>query len=384
MNVAIISSLSGGLGHYSAHLARPLSVYCFPKFITYPQVDLSGSVVSQLTDTFVKQNVKWPRFDLDDSKPETIATIGKYLQARRYKLINIHVGTTVKSKITYFLTLMMYLKETYRMNTVLSIHDVFPMEKNNELMGLLHLFYSKADGFTVGNEQEKMKLEKYFDIPSRRITVIPHGIYDGFDRQMYTKEKARVNLGIPEDKKVILFFGWMREYKGFEYLVRAMKILEKTQPNAVVYVASGVKYTTEGELDKISRLIKRLRISDRFILNLNYLQSYDIESVFRAADVVALPYIHESQSGVLMTAMGFQKPVVITDVFSERGWVEQVNCGMICPPKHPKGLADALSKILENSEEAEAMGKRGYEYSSSEFHWEKIAKMYYEAFKKYV
>src|SRR5437870_1183434 len=97
--IAIMSSLTGGLGHYCAHLATPLSQYCQLKFITYPQIDLTGMVTRQITDSFVRQHIKWPRFDLDENNPQSIINIVEYLKSREIKLVNLHVATTVKRKI---------------------------------------------------------------------------------------------------------------------------------------------------------------------------------------------------------------------------------------------------------------------------------------------
>lgn len=381
MRIAIISSLQGGLGHYCAHLATPLSKYCSLKFITYPQMDLSGISVKQLTDSFVAQYIKWPRFDVDDTNPTSILGIVDYLQGKETDIVNMHIGTTVKRRINYFTTLVLYAKKTTKLKFVYTLHDVMPFDEDKRMTRLLQVFYSLADAFTVGNESEKQKLMKNFDIPASKIEVIPHGIYNLFDRDLYNKQFARGYLGLPNDKKIILFFGFLREYKGFDYLIKAVKILSKKYSNFLVYVASGLKYTPKDLVETDLRLIKKLGVEDYFSLNLNYLNTLDIEAVFKGADVVALPYTHASQSGVMMMAFGFKKPVVITDAFHDKNWVDH-KTGLVAKTKNADDLAAQLAELITDEDLMKRYGENGYKYAMKNYNWENIAGKYYNVFKR--
>lgn len=378
---AIISSLTGGLGHYCAHLASPLSKYFSLKFIAYPQIDLTGTVVKQITDSFVKKHVKWPRFDLDESNPISIVQINDYLQSRGINLINIHVATTVKRKIQYFTTFFLYSKKFNHKKFIFTLHDVLPFDEDKKLIKLLKVFYSLADYFTVGNENEKGKLIKYFDIPDSKIVIIPHGIYNLFDANIYTQERARDYLGLPNDKKIILFFGFLREYKGFNYLIDAAHILEKKNNNFVIYVASGLKYTPKDLVERYLKTIEQLNLQDKFILNLNYLDTVDIEAVFKASDVVALPYTHASQSGVMMMAFGFKKPVVITDAFYDKNWIDK-KAGLVAENKNPQSLAEKTYELITDDQKMKNFGEYGYQYAQKAFNWNIVAKKYAQIYQK--
>jgi len=373
----------GGLGHYCSHLAAPLSQYCQLKFITYPQVDLTGVVVPQLTDPFVREHIKWPRFDLDETNPNSIVNINTYLQERKFQIVNLHIGTTVKQKIIYFTTFLTYSKIIGRFKIVFSLHDVLPFEESSSLKKILKMFYGLADSFVVGNELEKEKLQKYFNVSEKKIHIIHHGIYNLFDKNHFTQNLAKTYLGIPENKKVVLFFGWLREYKGLEYLIRAANKIKKSEPNLCVYVASALKYSSPGLVNKYLYLIKRLKVEDIFILNLKYLESRDIEPVFKAADVVALPYTKVSQSGVLMMAMGFKKPVVITDAFYEKKWVRNL-AGLVAKVENPDNFADKLLQLLRHKPLASQYGNDGYRYVLTNFSWQKVAQQYFQTYSKLI
>ena len=383
LKVAILSSLVGGLGHYCSHLAGPLSQYCQLKFITYPQVDLSGVVVPQLTDPFVRDYIKWPRFDLDETNPSTIVNINSYLKERDYKIVNLHVGTTVKQKIIYFTTFLTYSKMIGGFKVIFSLHDVLPFEESKSLKKILTMFYGLADSFIVGNELEKEKLQKYFNVSEKKIHIIYHGIYNLFDKNHFTKNLSRSYLGIPENKKVVLFFGFLRDHKGMDTLIRAAKKMKKVEPNLCIYVASALKYSSPDLINQYLYLIKKMQLEDVFMLNLKYLESRDIEPVFKAADVVALPYGKVSQSGVLMMAMGFKKPVVITDVFYEKKWVKDL-AGLVAKAKDSDSVADKLLQLLRQQSLASQYGNDGYRYASNNFSWQKTAHQYFQIYSKLV
>lgn len=382
--VAIVSSLTGGLGHYCAHLANPLSKYCYIKFITYPQVDLTGAVVKQITDSFVRRYIKWPRFDLDEANPLSVVSINEYLAAKGVNIINIHVGTTVKRKINYFIALCVYAKRLNSKKLIFTLHDVLPLEDDKKLIKLLKVFYSLADYFTVGNDSEKRKLVKYFEISESKIEIIHHGIYNLFDRNLYTQAMARGYLDIPRKKKVILFFGFLREYKGLDYLIKAASILsKKPENNFLVYVASALKYAPRDLVERCLTLINKLNLQEKFVLNLNYLDSLDIEAIFKACDVVVLPYTYVSQSGVLNMAMGFKKPVIITDVFYDKKWIEN-KVGIVAKNKDPQSLAQNIQILFRNDRLRKKYGEFGFNYGSKHFNWDNVAKKYANVYHKVI
>lgn len=380
-SVAIISSLTGGLGHYCAHLASPLSEYYNLKFISYPQVDLSGFVVKQITDSFIRKYIKWPRFDIDENNPYSIPSIHEYLKSREINLVNIHIATTVKRKIMYFISFLLYGKKFFNMKYVFTLHDVLPFDEDPKMNKLLNLFYSLGDHFTVGNESEKEKLMKHFSVSSSRITIIPHGIYNLFNRNLYTETMAKSYLGLPSKKLVVLFFGFLREYKGFEYLIEAAKLLKKKRSDFLIYVASGLKYAPKPLIERYLEMIKKLNLQDTFVLNLNYLDTLDLEAVFQSSDMVVLPYTHASQSGVMMMSFGFKKPVVITETFHDSEWIHN-KAGLVAKTKDAKSLADQIETLMNNPEQAKKFGQYGYTYSMKRFNWNEIAKKYYEVYKK--
>ncbi len=111
-----------------------------------------------------------------------------------------------------------------------------------------------------------------------------------------------------------------------------------------------------------------------------YIPSNQIERIFKAADVVALPYTQISQSGILNLAFAFKKPVIVSDVFFESDIINNKS-GYVFPSTNIEQLANKLSQILSLSDLGKAMGENGYKYSVNKNSWRKVAKITNKAFK---
>lgn len=381
LKVAIISSPNAGLGHYTAHLFGPLSQYCELKFLTYPQIDLLGSVIYQFTDNFMKRYIKWPRFSLNDSEPQSIVNTASYLHSHDINIVNIHIGTTIKQKINYFMALTQYCKTVYKTKFVFTLHDALPWDNDKRMINLLDVFYRQADYIIVGNKREYQKCVDNFNLNNKKIAVIKHGIYNLFDNDLYDKKIARILLNIPQNKTVLLFFGFLKEFKGLEYLIEAMHILKKEKQNVIAYIASALKYAPKNLVSNTLSKIHQLELNEDFILNLNYLDTNDIEAVFKASDISIMPYTNASQSGVLMMSIGFKKPVIISDVFAEKEWVDK-KAGLIFKTKNAKDLAKKIKLMMADKNKYDEYGEYGYRYGMKNLNWKDIAKKYYGIYSK--
>ena len=158
-------------------------------------------------------------------------------------------------------------------------------------------------------------------------------------------------------------------------------MLTKKHNDFFVYVAAGTKYASPGLTEKYLRMIYKLDLQDRFILNLNYLSTADIEAVFKAADYTILPYTHASQSGVMMLSFGFKRPVVITETFADKEWVNK-KCGLVAKTGDAQSLAEKIDEFIQDPVRAEQYGQYGYDYSMKHFNWQDIAKKYAEVYRQ--
>jgi glycosyltransferase involved in cell wall biosynthesis len=137
-------------------------------------------------------------------------------------------------------------------------------------------------------------------------------VYDHLKGNENQKNEIRKRFNFSETDKVLLFFGYIRKYKGLDLLIRSLKILTVnfTQLNLKLLVA-GEFYDDK---DNYTRLIDELNLKDRVIIFDEYIPNEKVKEFFIASDLVVLPYRSATQSGILNLSYGFNKPVVINDV----------------------------------------------------------------------
>ena len=182
------------------------------------------------------------------------------------------------------------------------------------------------------------------DLDSARMRLVPHPIYDCYDAGRWTKESARNELRISESK-VLLFFGYIRRYKGLRHLLRAL-------PEIGDHLREDYRLLVVGEFyegrDDIFQLIKELGLNDRILLVDRYVPNEEVELYFRAADVAILPYESATQSGIVQVAYNFNLPVITTRVGGLPEVVVDGETGILVPPANSAALADAVVRFFQN------------------------------------
>ena len=191
-------------------------------------------------------------------------------------------------------------------------------------------------------------------------------IYDIFESPIPAHE-ARQHLGLP-DKPTILFFGYVRRYKGLDLLIEAWpRVLEKLDAQLLV---AGEFYDDE---ELIRTRIEELGLGTskepavRFFND--YIPNDEVHLYFSAADVVAQPYRSATPSGVAQTAFYFGKPMIVTDLGVLSEMVPDDEAGYVIPPEDPAALADSIVRFFNNEPARLAEGARtqGLRYS-----WESL------------
>jgi len=172
-----------------------------------------------------------------------------------------------------------------------------------------------------------------------RLHVIPHGVLD-----YYTKF-PRDNPPAAEAGHTVLFFGAIEHYKGLDLLVRAFAKL----PLHILSVSTLMVIGKPGiRMEPIRRLAASLGVGHRIVWKLRFVEEWEVASAFNSATVIALPYRDIDQSGVLMTALAFDKPVVATAIGAIPETIQNGVHGYLVPPNDVEALAAALERILRD------------------------------------
>jgi len=199
----------------------------------------------------------------------------------------------------------------------------------------------KVDYFIVQSKSVRDDLLKYK--PDARYREVPHPVYEIFNEN-YTEAEARKKLKIVPDEKVLLFFGYIRAYKGLNYLIDALPIiLEKMKVRLII---AGEFY--EGHTQTLHQ-IEQQNLEKFIIMKDDYIPNEDVGLYFGAADVVVLPYVTATQSGIIQIAYNYNKPVITTRVGGLHEVVKDGVTGFVVPPEQPQAIAEAIFKFFDEN-----------------------------------
>jgi glycosyltransferase involved in cell wall biosynthesis len=219
------------------------------------------------------------------------------------------------------------------------MHNVIAHEKRIGDEALTKYFFNRCDGFVLLNRSSEKDLLELK--PDAKYIIHPHPLYDHYGIKVDTYE-ARKKLGIPAEKKVILFFGFIRDYKGLDLLIESMKDLN----DEYLLLIAGEVY---GDFKKYDELIDRSGVRNKINLQVKYIPETEIPLFFSASDVCVLPYRTATQSGIVGIAYHFELPVIVTNVGGLAEMVEENKTGLVINDISPKELSIILKKYFDES-----------------------------------
>ncbi|GIV60109.1 MAG: glycosyl transferase [Rhodothermaceae bacterium] len=186
------------------------------------------------------------------------------------------------------------------------------------------------------------------------VRQVVHPVYDRFGSPL-PKAAARAALGLPLEAPVVLFFGFVRRYKGLHVLLDALPHVLRTLPDVRLVVA-GEFYEDEAPYRE---QIAAHGLETRVVMHAEYIPDDTVATYFSAADLVVQPYVSATQSGVVQIAYHFERPVVVTDVGGLAEVVPHGRAGLVVPPGDPRALAGAILRFFrENLSERLVAGVR--------------------------
>ncbi len=256
---------------------------------------------------------------------------------------------------------------------VYTAHNIVPHEGTSLDRWLKALVYRSAHAIIVHSNYIKKALLEAFPMPADKIHVIPHGNFDHYlPKEPLSKAAARSRLGLTAENKTLLFFGYIREYKGLDLLLDAFVIAAAIDPELRLVIA-GAPHTDALERSS-NELIERSGLADRVIFHAKFIPHEDIELYFVSSDLVVLPYKHIYHSGIIHLAYSYGRPSLATNVGDFSETIEQGKSGYILEENSPQALADMILKAVEDPQKLCEMGRYAKSLSSSKYSWTDIGR----------
>jgi glycosyltransferase involved in cell wall biosynthesis len=365
MKIAIVGTaypLRGGISHYNALLYRELAKTHQVEIITfkrqYPSILFPGKTQKEAEGELLRV----PSEELVDSvNPLNWVSVGRELARRAPDLLIFKYWLPFFGPC--FGTIARTAKRNGKTRVVYICDNVVPHEKRPGDAAFTRYAFGPADGFIVQSDTVERDLQAF--LPGARFRKVPHPVYNIFGEGV-EKSRARASLGI-QTERVLLFFGYIRPYKGLHVLLDAL---------AEVRTRMDVHLMVVGEFydDQHSyrEQITRLGLDQAVTLNADYVANDKVGTYFSAADAVVLPYLSATQSGIAQIAYNFDRPVIATDVGGLGEVVIQGRTGLLVPPNDPPALAAAIRKFYVERREAEFSA--GARDEKRKYTWEAMAR----------
>nr|WP_295870950.1 glycosyltransferase [uncultured Chitinophaga sp.] len=352
----------GGLAAYNERLAEELQltddVEIFTFTVQYPGFLFPGK--SQYSTDPPPQHLRIKRL-INSVNPLNWLIVGRKIRKMKPDIIISKYWLPVMGP-----SLGTLLRLGKRRNTkVIAVLDnVVPHEKRPGDVAFTKYFLKPVDAF-IAMSQSVLDDLRVFE-PTKKASLIPHPIYDNYGTPI-SKAEARQRLQLQPGKRYILFFGFIRQYKGLDLLLKAMadERMKKLDVHAIV---AGEYYE---DAAPYQLLLQELQLGDRVLMHTDFIPTDAVKNYFCAADLVVQPYKSATQSGISQIAYHFEKPMVVTRV---GGLVEMVPDGVVgfqCDPE-PASIAAAIEKYFLDNREADMIA--ALQQEKQQYSWSRLAR----------
>lgn len=249
------------------------------------------------------------------------------------------------------------------------VDNAIPHEKKFFDHAFAKYFMNRNDLFIAMSESVKNDILSIK--PKANVLLKEHPLYDHFGDIMPQRE-ARMKLGIDPDKKTILFFGFIRDYKGLDLLIDAFSKLN----DEYQLVIAGEVY---GAFDEYQKQIDRLPNKERCYPFVRYISDHEVPIFFGAADNVVLPYKSATQSGISAIAYHFGIPIIATDVGGLKEIIRHGKTGLIVDHPVAEEIAESIRQFFTYSK---SHWEENMSNLKQDLSWENFAKALLEFAKR--
>jgi len=285
-----------------------------------------------------------------------------YLRLKGYKIIHVHWLYIFPFK--FVMMAFYYFCKGIGLKIVWEMHNIVSHSGKEKDLVNSQWFYDKADAIIFHSQDDVFRTKdilKKNETEDKKYIVIPHGNFNKSYENRISKKDARITLGIPDQDRVILCFGFIRKNRGYEYLLEAVK----GRPNTTIVIAGKLQ-----DKDVYKKLLDYKKIIPTLKLFAQWIPDNEIQLYFNACDIVVLPYSDITTSGVIPLAYAFSRPVVTSAIGGIKDIVND-NTGLLVPIKNVGALRNAIDKIL--ALDFESMGNYARQYAERQFNWDSNA-----------
>jgi len=325
--------LRGGLATFNQRLAKEYideghdsSIYSFS--LQYPSFLFPGK--TQYSDEPAPENLTIHSV-INSINPFNWIKIGNRLRKEKADIIIVRFWLPFMGPALG--TILRRVRKNKHTKIICIADNVIPHEKRIGDKLFTKYFLKSCDAFITMSEKVKPAI------------LVSHPLYDNFG-EIISKEEARERLSLNQEEKIILFFGFIRKYKGLDLLLEAMAE-ERIKKSDIKLLVAGEYYE---DAKTYNEQIEKLGIKNQLILKTDFIPDSEVKYYLCAADAVIQPYRNATQSGVTPLAYHFEKPMVVTNVGGLPFLVPHEKVGLVVEP-NAKDIADGILKFYQLGEQ---------------------------------
>jgi glycosyltransferase involved in cell wall biosynthesis len=308
--------------------------------LQYPNFLFPGK--TQYSEDPAPPNIKIQR-TINSVNPFNWITQGNKLKKENYDLVIVKFWLPFMGPA--FGTILRRIKSNKKTKVITIIDNIIPHESRIGDRLFTKYFVKAVDGF-VAMTQSVLDEISEFDTKKPRL-LSPHPIFDNFGT-IEDREIALGKLGLPRDKKYIMFFGFVRDYKGLDLLLEAFAD-SRFRNNGYKLIIAGEYYSNK---EKYQSLIKKLDLENEIYQFDKFIADSEVAHYFNACDLLVQPYKTATQSGVTQIAYHFNKPMIVTNVGGLSEMCPDGKVGYVVDP-NSKAIADSIIRFYNNTDHEE-------------------------------
>lgn len=372
MNIVVIGPVypyKGGIAHYTSLLYKALTkehnVTLISYKMQYPKLLFKSEQKDYSNEVF---KIEDTQFLINTANPFNIIKVANKVNKLNPDAVIIQWWHPYFAPCYRILT--NHLKKNIKV--LFTCHNVFPHERFPMDRFLTKLVLNKGDGFIVHSKSDENDLLSFKENANKVFNPIP--TYNVFKIHNLSKSESRAEIvrkdgfEISDSTKLLLFFGFVREYKGLKHLINAMPQVAERFPDCRLLVVGSFR----DDKEEYVNLIKSLGVESLIYLKDTYTPDDEVEKYFSASDLVVLPYEDATQSAIVQISFGFEKPVIVTEVGGLPDVVTDNVTGYVIEPFKPQLIAEKIIDFYGNNREK--IFEEGIKKEAYRFDWEYMVK----------
>lgn len=359
----------GGISHYTGLLVRALrksyETVCYSYSLQYPKLLFKREQKDYSNKSFMVEDTK---YEINTANPFNWGSVAKKIKEEKADLVIISWWHPYFAPC--YQGICSHLKN---IPIAFLCHNVLPHERF-VFDSVLAKNTLKRAAFSIVHSEGDRK--DFLDmLPAIPVYKQVHPTYNAFKMKDMGRDEARAKLSLDETEPMILFFGYVRKYKGLDLLIKAMSG-SKVRPRLYIVGDFG------NDKEEYMSLIKENGIEDTVCIKDGYVPDTEVEQYFAAADLCVCPYRSATQSGIVQIAYGFGLPVIVTRVGGLPEVVDDNRTGYVVEPEDTDALRSAIDRYFTEGRQEEFRSNVLAE--SERFSWDRMTETVEKAYEESV